>query len=75
MMPLPQPYLSAHQSRTREPDTYENLLGDAIERCFTDGVHDLEGIAARLNEYCVPSPGNQPWTPALFEQEMKRLGA
>jgi hypothetical protein len=74
-MLLPEPYLNAHQTRSREPDTYENLLGDAIERCFAAGVHDLDGIAAHLNEYCVPAPGGQAWTPALFEQEMKRLGA
>lgn len=74
-MQLPAPYLSAHQSRHRESDMYENLLGDAIERCFAAGIHDLDGIARRLNEQCVPAPGGQSWTPSLFEQEMKRLSA
>jgi len=66
-------YLNPHQTRRHEPDTYENLLGDAIERCFAAGVHDLEGIAARLNEDCVPAPGGKPWSPELFKQEVKRL--
>lgn len=66
-------YLNPHQTRKREPDTYENLLGDAIERCFAAGVHDLAGIAARLNEDCVPAPGGKSWTPELFQHEVKRL--
>lgn len=68
-----QQYLNPHQSRRREPDTYENLLGDAIERCYAAGVHDLEGIARRLNEDCVPAPGGKLWTPESFAQEVKRL--
>lgn len=74
-MQLPPPYLNAHQTRAREPDTYENLLGDGIERCYAAGIHDLDSIAAKLNEYCVPAPGGHKWTPELFEREMKRLGA
>ena len=37
------PYLNPHQARDREPDAYQNLLGDAIERCYAAGVHDLAG--------------------------------
>ncbi|MBS4047325.1 MAG: recombinase-like helix-turn-helix domain-containing protein [Ferrovibrio sp.] len=70
-----QPYLNPHQTRSREPDTYENLLGDALERCFAAGLHDLDGICARLNQDCVPSPAAQTWTPALLQQELKRLSA
>lgn len=66
-------YLNPHQTRKREPDTYENLLGDAIERCFAAGVHDAEAIAARLNEDCVPAPGGKSWSADLFKQEVKRL--
>lgn len=68
-------YLNPHQTREREPDVYENLLGDAIERCYAAGIHDLEGLVARLNDNCVPAPGGQSWTAELFKQEMKRLGA
>ena len=69
------PYLNPHQARDREPDDYQNLLGDAIERSYAEGVHDLSGLIERLNEARVPSPNGQPWTPDLFRQEMKRLGA
>lgn len=69
------PYLNPHQARDREPDDYQNLLGDAIERSYADGVHDLAGLVERLNEARVPSPNGQTWTPDLFRQEMKRLGA
>ena len=30
-------YLNPHQARDREPDDYQNLLGDAIERSFAAG--------------------------------------
>lgn len=71
----PQPYLNPYQTRDHEPDAYENLLGDAIERCYAAGIHDLDGLVAQLNEMCVPSPGGKPWTADLFCAEMRRLGA
>lgn len=69
------PYLNAHQTRDREPTDYENLLGDALEKAFAAGVHDLDGVCARLIADCVPSPGGKPWTTALLESELKRLSA
>jgi hypothetical protein len=68
-------YLNPHQARDREPDDYQNLLGDAIERSYAAGIHDLAGLVDRLNEAKVPTPGGQPWTAELFVKEMKRLGA
>jgi hypothetical protein len=68
-------YLNPHQARDREPDAYQNLLGDAIERAYAAGIHDLGGLVERLNEARIPTPGGQPWTAELFTKEMKRLGA
>lgn len=68
-------YLNPHQTRDHEPTDYENLLGDGIEKAYAAGIHDLPGICKSLNEDCVPSPNGTPWTPELFQQEMKRLGA
>ena len=68
-------YLNPHQARDREPDDYQNLLGDAIERAYAAGVHDLAGLVGRLNEARVPSPNGHAWTDELFCHEMKRLGA
>ena len=53
---MSQPYLNPHQARDRAPDDYQNLLGDAIERAFAAGIHDLPGLVGRLNEAGVPSP-------------------
>jgi hypothetical protein len=68
-------YLEKHQTRDREPTDYENLLGDGLERAYAEGIHDLPALCAFLNESNVPSLNARPWTPELFEQEMKRLGA
>lgn len=70
-----QQYLVIHQTRDRQPTDYENLLADAIEQAYAQGVHELEALVERLNADCVPSPGGKPWTPDLFASEMKRLGA
>jgi hypothetical protein len=69
------PYLEPHQARDRAPDDYQNLLGDAIERAYASGIHDLAGLVASLNEAAVPAPNGQPWSAELFQREMKRLGA
>jgi hypothetical protein len=68
-------YLDPHQARDREPTEYENLLADAVESAYAVGIHDLAGLVAHLNDGGVPAPGGKPWTPDLFEAEMKRLGA
>jgi hypothetical protein len=67
-------WLGPHQSRLSEPTVYEDLLGDALEDAYRNGVAELEGIALRLNAECVPSPNGVPWTAALLEAELKRLG-
>jgi Recombinase-like helix-turn-helix domain len=72
---MDKPYLNPNQARDREPDDWQNLLGDAIERAFAAGIHDLPGLVASLNEAKLPAPNGQPWSTELFEREMKRLGA
>lgn len=67
--------LEPHQARRREPTQYENLLGDAIERAYAQGLHDLTSLVRYLNE---TGPGPQEgaaWTEAGFEREMARLAA
>ncbi len=70
-----QTYLEVHQTRDREPTVYEDLLGDALERAYGQGIHDLDGIVALLNRDCVPTPGGVPWTDDLLKSELARLGA
>lgn len=68
-------YLVVNQTRDHEPDDYENLLGDGLERAFASGIDDLDSLVQSLNEQCVPAPKGQPWTAALLSAELKRLGA
>ncbi|OUL99099.1 recombinase-like helix-turn-helix domain-containing protein [Variovorax sp. JS1663] len=68
-------YLQPHQARQRPATTYEDLLGDAIERAFGDGVHDLAGLVERLNDSGLATPGGQAWTEDNYRQEMAKLAA
>lgn len=68
-------YLNPHKARDHAPTVYENLLGDAIERAYAAGKHDLDSLTAALNAAGVPTPTGEAWTPGLFTAEMARLGA
>jgi hypothetical protein len=67
-------YLNPHQARERAPTAYESLLGDAIERAFGAGVHDLDGLVAALNRSGPNAPNGEPWTAESFQALMARLG-
>lgn len=73
-MPTTALYNETHQSRSAAPTAYESLLGDAIERAFAQGIHDLEGLVAYLNSAGPAGPNGQPWTGATFSREIARLG-
>lgn len=68
-------YNETHQSRSAPPTAYESLLGDSLERAYAQGIHDLDGLVQYLNGAGPSGPNGAPWTPALFEREMARLGA
>lgn len=75
-MAAPAPLVNVmHQHRLGEPTEYENRLGDAIERAFAAGIHDLDGIVNLLNDIGPASPEDEPWTAARLESELARLGA
>jgi hypothetical protein len=67
-------FLDPWQSKKGEPTPWENALGDAMEALFRDGVHDLPGIVAGLNEKGVAAPEGGTWTAEKFTEAMKRLG-
>lgn len=68
-------YLEPHQARTRPPTAFENALGDAIEAAYADGIHDLEGLVARISESGpLPEDGGR-WTTDRFVDLMKELGS
>ena len=66
--------LEPHQARTRTPTTYEDLLGDAIERAYAQGIHDLAGLVEALNRDGITSPSGQLWTEAIYREEIAALG-
>jgi len=68
-------YLEPHQARQRPPTPYEDLLGDAIERAFGSGVHDLPGLVAHLNHSGLATPEGEAWTEENYRATMARLGA
>ncbi len=68
-------YLDPHQARTRQPTPYEDLLGDAIERAYAAGIHDLPGLVAHLNRSGPGCPGGQAWTEENYQAEIARLAA
>ncbi len=73
--PVVASYLEPHQARTRKPTSYEDLLGDAIERAYAAGLHERDALLAYLNKSGPLGPDGQPWTPESFQSEMARLGA
>jgi hypothetical protein len=68
-------YNETHQNRSAPPTSYESLLGDSIERAFAQGIHDLAGLVAYLNQAGPAGPNGQPWTPETYQREIARLGA
>lgn len=67
-------YLQPHQARKRPSTSFEDLLGDAIERGFAAGNHTLPELVAHLNREGLSNADGQPWTDASFEALMARLG-
>ena len=68
-------YNETFQTREAPPTAYESLLGDAIERAYAQGLHDLEGLVSYLNETGPTAPSGHAWTAVAFSDEMARLGA
>ncbi len=68
-------YLQAHQARQRPATTYEDLLGDAIERAFGAGAHDLASLVQALNDSGLASPSGKAWTEDVYRTEIAALAA
>ena len=69
------PYLSPHQSRTREPTDWEMALADAIEGAFGRGAHELDALVEALNHSRVRPREGGRWTAENFTAVMHELGA
>lgn len=66
-------YLQPKQAQRRPPTNYEDLLGDAIERSFAQGIHDLAGLAESLNRQGLTTRTGEAWTEQNYGPEMAAL--
>ncbi len=74
MIPLvPERYLDSNQARRRPPTSYEDLLGDSIERAFGQGLWELDQLVGYLNKAGPMAPGGQPWTAESYQTVIKTL--
>lgn len=69
----PDRYLQPRQAQQRPPTSYEDLLGDAIERTFAAGAHDLAGLVESLNRQGMTTRAGLPWTEENYGPEMAAL--
>ncbi len=76
MIPInPDRYLQPHQARTRPPTTFEDLLGDSLERAFGAGHWELDALLAYLNQAGPLAEGGVAWTAQSFQASLQKLGA
>ena len=66
-------YLQPKQAQYRQPTTYEDLLGDAIERAFASGIQDLAGLVESLNHQGMTTRAGEAWTEENYGPEMAAL--
>jgi hypothetical protein len=62
------------QTRSREPNVFEQQLIQALEQVFASGAQELDDVVAQLNHIGMNDENGQPWTPASFERAMAVLG-
>ncbi len=66
-------YLEPHQSSSRPSTDFEDRLGYAIEAAYADGVHDLDGLVARLTQSGPATPDGAPWSAETFSSLLAEL--
>ena len=66
-------YLNPHQARKKPTTSYEDLLGDAIERAFGAGHWELDALVNYLNKSGPLGPNGALWTTASFQTAVKSL--
>ena len=69
------PFLSPHQSRTREPTDWEKSLAGAIEAAFGRGCYELDALIEALNASRVRPQQGGMWNAENFTTLMHELGA
>ena len=54
--------------------SYEDQLGDALEKLLEEGASDLDALSCGLNALQVTHPEGKPWTADSLAAEFRRLG-
>ncbi|MDB5407832.1 MAG: hypothetical protein JWL84_2744 [Rhodospirillales bacterium] len=67
-------YLEPRQVATTPATASEDELGDMLEASFAAGIHDLDGLVARLNVSRVRPPSGTMWTVEVFQAVLRELG-
>lgn len=67
-------YMEQWQAGTGTASPYEATLGDALEETFGNGIHELAGIVAALNEKGLKTPAGEAWSVENFPEAMEQLG-
>jgi hypothetical protein len=68
-------YREPRQAATRPATAWEDELGDMLEACFAAGIHDLDGIVARLGASRVRPTSGSVWTVESLLSVLCELGA
>lgn len=55
--------------------SYEDVLGDGLERALSGGATTLEEVVVALNQMNVRGPAGQIWNIDLISNELQRLGS
>ena len=67
-------FLQQWQAGTGDAGIYEMALGDALEKIFGRGVHDLPRVTDSLNEMGIKTPQGEDWTEENYPEIMEGLG-
>lgn len=68
-------YYSEPPSYFGRPVTpWEEELAGTLQRIFTSGGHDIDGIVAALNKSSVRPPGGADWTVDGFKAVLSKVG-
>jgi phenylpropionate dioxygenase-like ring-hydroxylating dioxygenase large terminal subunit len=68
-------FLNPHQARRRPATSFEDLLGDSLERGFAAGHWELDALVQYLNDTGAQAPNGTPWTAASFCSLMEQASA
>jgi len=60
---------------TTDTQSYEDRLGDALEKLLSEGAGSLEQLADGLNRLGLRPGSDAAWTPDTLQRELARLAA